>query len=412
MAAASGFLPRTISNTRGFLTVSMLTYCPGHAPGLFYARLTANSMFIRELSVMTAHPLVRYLALVLLLLCGLMLSSASFAQSAPRVELAPVNREPIYTETNLVGTVNSLEDALLSASVAGLIVQVAVNPGDHVSKGDTLIALDDDLARFDVAAAAAAEQEAQATLAEAERLLREAESVGVGRNIAATEASARRSAVNVARAARSRLTAEQARLSALLARHVINAPFDGVVSARSINLGEWVTPGDSVARLVNLNELRADFQVPETFYTAIQGETFITLRAGQQTYETTIATVVPISDPSARTFLLRAHVPEAASLYPGNAVDAVLRAPTNSDGLTVPRDALSRYPDGRVTVWVATPNENNTYHVTEQRVQLGISFADRVEIIEGLTGDEQVVIRGNESLVEGVSVEDITAGSE
>lgn len=361
---------------------------------------------------MTAHPLVRYLALVLLLLCGLMLSSASFAQSAPRVELAPVNREPIYTETNLVGTVNSLEDALLSASVAGLIIQVAVNPGDHVAKGDTLIALDDDLARFDVAAAVAAEQEAQATLAEAERLLREAESVGVGRNIAATEASARRSAVNVARAARSRLTAEQARLNALLARHAINAPFDGVVSARSVNLGEWVTPGDSVARLVNLDELRADFQVPEAFYAAVQGEAFITLRAGQQTYATTIATLVPISDPSARTFLLRAHVPDAASLYPGNAVDAVLRASTGSDGLTVPRDALSRYPDGRVTVWVATPNEDNTYQVTEQRVQLGINFADRVEIIEGLAGDEQVVIRGNESLVEGVSVEDIAAGSE
>lgn len=380
--------------------------------GFFYARLTANSMFIWELSVMTAHPLVRYLALVLLLLFGLMLSSVSFAQSAPWVELSPVNREPIYTETNLVGTVNSLEDALLSASVAGLIIQVAVNPGDHVTQGDTLIALDDDLARFDLAAAVAAEQEAQATLAEAERLLQEAESVGVGRNIAATEASARRSAVNVARAARSRLTAEQARLNALLARHEINAPFDGVVSARSVNLGEWVTPGDSIARLVNLDELRADFQVPEAFYAAIQDGAFITLRAGQQDHETTIATMVPISDPSARTFLLRAHVPEAASLYPGNAVDAVLRASTGSDGLTVPRDALSRYPDGRVTVWVATPNEDNTYQVTEQRVQLGINFADRVEIIEGLAGDEQVVIRGNESLVEGISVEDIATGGE
>nr|WP_179957394.1 hypothetical protein [Halomonas hydrothermalis] len=50
---------------------------------------------------MTAHPLVRYLALALRLLCGLMLSSASFAQSAPRVELAPVNREPIQTVIRL-----------------------------------------------------------------------------------------------------------------------------------------------------------------------------------------------------------------------------------------------------------------------------------------------------------------------
>ncbi|MED5460572.1 MAG: hypothetical protein VYA65_11690 [Pseudomonadota bacterium] len=69
---------------------------------------------------MTVPSLARPLPFVLLLAFSLFASTAQ-AQSAPRVELANVNREPIYHELNLVGTVNSLEDALLSSSVAGLV---------------------------------------------------------------------------------------------------------------------------------------------------------------------------------------------------------------------------------------------------------------------------------------------------
>ena len=363
---------------------------------------------------MTVPLLARLLPLarLVLLLAFSLIASTALAQSAPRVELASVNREPIYQELNLVGTVNSLEDALLSSSVAGLVAAINVNPGDRVDAGDTLVALDDDLARFELAGAQAAEEEARAALVEAQRLLLEAESVGAGRNIAATEVSARRSAVSVANATLSRLNAEQSRLNALLERHTITATFSGVVSERSVNLGEWVSPGDSVARLVNLNALRADLQVPEAFFSALQANAPLTLKAGEQSAETTIATLVPVSASGARTFLLRAHVPESLSLYPGNAVEAVVKAAAGREGLTVSRDALSRYPDGRVTVWVATPESGDTYQVREQRVEVGINFAERVEITSGLTGSERVVIRGNESLVEGVSVEAVSAENE
>ena len=105
-------------------------------------------------------------------------------------------------------------------------------------------------------------------------------------------------------------------------------------------------------------------------------------------------------------------MPEVLPLYPGNAVDAVVNAATGRDGLTVARDALSRYSDGRVTVWVAVPDDTGTYQVREQRVEIGINFAERVEITSGLSGNEQVVIRGNEALVEGVNVEAVSEGSE
>ena len=79
---------------------------------------------------MTVPSLARPLPFVLLLAFSLFASTA-LAQSAPRVELASVNREPIYQELNLVGTVNSLEDALLSSSVAGLVAGIKKNAATH-----------------------------------------------------------------------------------------------------------------------------------------------------------------------------------------------------------------------------------------------------------------------------------------
>lgn len=76
-----------------------------------------------------ARPLP--LARLVLLLAFSLIASTALAQSAPRVELASVNREPIYQELNLVGTVNSLEDALLSSSVAGLVA--GINKHGHPS---------------------------------------------------------------------------------------------------------------------------------------------------------------------------------------------------------------------------------------------------------------------------------------
>ncbi|MEC9021126.1 MAG: hypothetical protein VYE34_07250, partial [Pseudomonadota bacterium] len=75
-------------------------------------------------------PLVPLARLVLLLAFSLVAGTA-LAQSAPRVELASVNGEPIYQELNLVGTVNSLEDAQLSSSVAGLVAGIKKNAATH-----------------------------------------------------------------------------------------------------------------------------------------------------------------------------------------------------------------------------------------------------------------------------------------
>ncbi len=71
--------------------------------------------------------------------------------------------------------------------------------------------------------------------------------------------------------------------------------------------------------------------------------------------------------------------------------------------MVVSRDALIRYPDGRVTVWVLK-EQGEKISVTERRVEIGLAFDGLVQVLSGLEEGERVVVRGNESLREGQTV--------
>ncbi|UHD17847.1 efflux RND transporter periplasmic adaptor subunit [Thiocapsa bogorovii] len=342
--------------------------------------------------------------LQLCLFCAL--TTPAWGQDPPGVQLAAVETSEIVEEVRLTGTVNALRSSRLSTAVAGLVNKVAVETGGKVTQGDLLIGLDDEQATFELAGARAETEEARARLEEARRRLDEARSLGRG-NIAATEVSTRETDVAAAQAALARLQAAEAHREVVLRRHRVEAPFDGVVSERSSELGEWVTPGDALLMLVDTDHLRLDFQVPQEAYRRIGEDSELLIGgAGPEgdSMAAEIDALVPVGESQSRTFLLRAIAPEGFAALPGMAVEAVLRISTGKQGLTVSRDAINRYPDGRVTVWIAEPTDGGLYAVREKRVATGTGFRDRVVVVEGLEGHEQVVVRGNESLEHGMTV--------
>ncbi len=340
---------------------------------------------------------------VMVILTGVA-SPGVFAQDRPSVRLEAVAEQAVVQEASLNGTVNPLRSSGISASVAGLLKTLHVDVGDRVVAGDLLAELDHELVDWQSRAAGAEVEEARARLAEADRRLQEARSVGAGRNIAATEVSARESEVAAATASLARLEAERQQIDVQVDRHRLVAPFDGVVSHRSLDLGEWVTPGTELLRLVDTDNLALDFQVPQDYFARLNDDSELWVSHHNDQIEADIVTLVPVNDAQSRTFLLRADRPGNLAVLPGMAVRATLRITTGERGLTVPRDAINRYPEGRVTVWVAELAENDTYTVSEKRVWPGTSFSGRVEITRGLDGGEQVVVRGNENLSEGVTV--------
>jgi multidrug efflux pump subunit AcrA (membrane-fusion protein) len=82
---------------------------------------------------------------------------------------------------------------------------------------------------------------------------------------------------------------------------------------------------------------------------------------------------------------------------------------TGRNGIAVSRDAILRFPDGRVTVWVIDASGDIPV-VREQPVSTGSTFAGLVEITGGLADGELVVVRGNELLQEGQAVSILEGG--
>tara|TARA_R110001599_G_scaffold146321_1_gene329361 strand:+ start:9899 stop:11059 length:1161 start_codon:yes stop_codon:yes gene_type:complete len=334
------------------------------------------------------------------------LAGVCAADTGVRVGLATVETTDILRELRLTGTVTAQHDASLSVAAAGLVADIVVDTGAQVAAGDVLLRMDAELAQLRHAAAQAQVAQAEVRARDAQRRLQEAQSLLPQRSIAETTVRELVADRDAARATLQQVTAEASLAQALLARHTLRAPFAGVISLRRAERGEWLTPGQAVFDLVGLEDLRLDFAVPEDYLASLQEGapmTFTTAARPAQEFTGTVASLVPVTDTAARTFLLRIAPADSArdALLPGMSVSARLALATGRKGISVPRDALVRYPDGRVVVWTAKP-EGGALVARENTVTTGLAFAGQIEITQGLTVNEQVVVRGNEALQPGL----------
>ena len=341
-----------------------------------------------------------------LVLAALLLASDIAGAQAPKppVVVTVVDTGPVLEEVPLAGTVTSPQFARVSAAVSGQVANVLVDSGTQVDAGDELVRLDDEIAQLELRSARAAVLQAEAQLVDSRRRAAEARRLGEQNSIAATEVESRAAQVKIDEATLARLEADADRQAALLARHTVRAPFAGVIRSKLTEAGAWVTPGLPVVELVATDGLRFDFQAPQEYLSRVGPESVLLVRDGkQELVRAAIETVVPVADPTARTFLLRASAHAGAGLVPGMSARGVLQLQSGRQNVLIPRDALVRYPDGRTTVWLVEGTDDAASAI-ERQVQTGIVAAGRVEIRGGLSGGERVVVRGNEVLQNGQEV--------
>ncbi|NBB92769.1 MAG: efflux RND transporter periplasmic adaptor subunit [Gammaproteobacteria bacterium] len=305
------------------------------------------------------------------------------------------------------GNLTARQVAGLSSQESGLIAAMHVDAGDTVESDQVLVELDSGLAEQDVARATAARDEARAALDEARRLAEEARRLGNDRFFPETELRARESGVVLAEARLARAESELSRERERLDRHRLRAPFDGVIGQRHVERGEWIEPGTAVVELVKVDELWLDVRVPQRYWADLGRMDGVTVRAWpdvdpDRELDTRVQARVPVSDPTARTFLLRLLVNDDSGIItPGMSARVELVLERDEATIRVPRDAILRYPDGTTTVWVVEAGSDQAH---EHAVDVRRNVGDMAELSDELPADARVVTRGNEILSEGETV--------
>ena len=334
-------------------------------------------------------------------------TSIAAADRSPLVVVSTAQTDTVIKQVPLTGTITSARVAKVSAEVSGQVEAVKVEVGDHVESGTALVELDREIEQLTLEALRASTRQAGAELADAKRRYQDAKRLREQNSISQNQLRLLEAEVEVDGATLKQKKAEEDRQQARVERHTLQAPFGGVISERLTETGEWIEPGKPVLTLIAIDDLRIEFRVPQESYPRINSQSTIrvTLDAlPDREFDGTIDTVVPVSDASSRTFLIHVRVDAGdARLMPGMSVHGKLNLSTGRRGVVISRDAILRYPDGRVTVWVINP-DSELPTVYEKRVVTGEGFNGLIQIREGIKADDVIVVQGNESLQESQQV--------
>ena len=347
----------------------------------------------------------RFHVLTGLLFCSLACSPLLSAQpSESRVVIHSLQSTALTTELTLSGTLNPLRDAELSVAADALVTALHADVGKRVKRGDLLLELDASVAKQEHLRALAQVSAAELSAKEAQRLVDEALLLKAQSHIAKTEISARESASALAKASLAQARAEASIAAEQLAKHRLYAPFDGVISARWTDLGQWLSRGDQVFTLVSLDLLRLDVRLPQERLANIDQLKSVQIRPDAQPQlevPAHVDTVVPVGDAS-RSFLVRLAADNTSpALVPGASARALFHFEHPQQAVLLPRDALLRNADGNYSVFVVADGKAQRRPVTLGKTTLGNIGRDGYLVEEGLAAGEQVVIRGNELLDDG-----------
>ena len=315
------------------------------------------------------------------------------------VEVVTLETAPFVEEMRLTAVAVANQDVILAAEESGVIRALYADRGAHVTPGDEIAKIDDGVlsAQVDQARAAA---ELAAQMWERRRRLWEQDEVGS--EIAYLEA----------RYAAEQTGASLAALEERLARTVIRAPFGGVLEDRFVDVGAMVSPGEPVARLVDLDPVKVFAGVPERYATdvAVGASAIMTFDAlGEGVYQAPILYVGSTVDPQNRTFPIEVELPNPnGAIKPQMVANMGVTRREVESAVVVPQDALVRVEDGYILYIVVGGLDGQ---VAEARaVELGPTRRNLVVIEKGVTGGEQLVVVGQRSLAHGDRVNVVESG--
>ena len=323
------------------------------------------------------------------------------------IKISPSSIDSFY-ETS--GTVKAGTTSIVASRTMGTVLAVKFKEGDRVKAGEVLMTLDDRDMAEKVAQAEAAYQEAlkgfeaaeqNKSLAEvtfgryknlyAEKVItqQEMDQIETQKKVAAAESGRLKEM-----AKRTKAALEEAKIYRGFSR--VTAPVSGVITEKKIEPGNLAAPGLPLLTIENTDQFKVEAYINEHLAQRFKkgDKVYILLENNQQRIPGTIAEIVPAIDPASRSFLIK--IPVKGPGIKSGLYCRVQIPEGKKEAILVPKKAVVER--GQLTgVYVVDDQRVMTFRL----IRTGKDYEDRIEILSGLNGGEQVAVEGLERAVDG-----------
>jgi multidrug efflux system membrane fusion protein len=359
------------------------------------------------------------IALLILLAAGAvtLISRASHEQALaketeretiPTVAVVHPLAEKPDEELVLPGSLQAFEESPIYARTNGYLVRWYKDIGSRVKEGDLLATIDTPEVDQELNQTRAARQQIVAQLELAKISADRWENLRKSDSVSAQEADQQTSGYKQAQANLAAADANVRRLEQMEGFKKVYAPFSGVITKRNVDPGALINAGAGAAGrelfdMARVDPLRVYTSVPQAYapFIRVGASTTVTLQEfpGQR-FSAKVARTAESIDPNTRTLLTEVDVPNRdGRLLPGSFGEVHFAVGSNVNKVTVPVNAMLFRSEGPQLAVVGPDNK-----VQLRPISIGKDYGTTLEVVAGVSTQDQIVINPADSLEEGQRV--------
>jgi RND family efflux transporter MFP subunit len=303
----------------------------------------------------------------------------------------------------LPGTLQGFVQAPVSARAGGYLRRWTKDIGSRVEKGELLAEIETPELDQQLSQAIAARNQTAASMELAKTTVDRWEALRQRDAVSQQELEERRSAYTQAKANLAGADANVQRLKQLGDFKRVVAPFAGVITRRNVDIGDLIDSNRPLFLLSQTDPLRVYVNVPQAYAHLVKpGQKAVVVQSELRgrSFTGQVARTAGSIDAASRTMQVEVAIPNAdGTLLPGAFVQVQLAAAASGTP-TIPANALLMRGQG---VLVALVGQDGTVQL--KPVRLGRNFGDSVEVLDGLAGNETLVLNPSDSLAAGDKVQ-------
>lgn len=315
-------------------------------------------------------------------------------KKVPLVSAFKVEEQNFIHYLELQGNVKTKQNVLISPEANGVLKTVLVKEGQLVRKGQSIAKIEDNGITNQLAQLKAQEALAKTTFERQKRLWDQKIGSEIQFLQAKTNYEAQKNAV--------------AQLEKATAKLFVKAPFSGIIDDIIVDAGNLVSPGMGIFRLVNLNNMYIETDVPESYVTSIKKGKSVEVEfpiLGEK-INSSVRQAGNFINPANRTFKVEVFVPnKSGNIKPNLTAKLKINDYSNKNAILIPQSIISENAKGQQYIFILQDVKDNKGVAKQVVIETGKSQGDVIEVTNGLTKGMQVILEGARSVREGQEVQ-------